>query len=61
MPPAGKIYRYYIPDIDEYVRVCELCRLKHWESILLKKWKLVGREGEEANPCMACSEEEPLN
>jgi len=61
LAPTGKIYRYYIPDIDVYVRVCGLCRLKHWESILLKKWKLVGSEGEEENPCMACSEEEPLD
>jgi len=51
-------YRYYIPTIEEYIWVCEDCRLKYWESILLKKWKLVARESEGKQHCMACSEKE---
>jgi len=53
-----RFFRYYIPAIEEHIRVCESCRLKHWESILLKKWKLVAREFDGEHYCMACAPEE---
>ena len=52
------VYRYYIPSIDEHIWVCRDCRLQYWESILLKKWRLVDRKPEGEQPCMACSAEE---
>jgi hypothetical protein len=55
---TGRLFKYYIPAIDEHISVCDSCRLKHWESILLKKWKLVAREPQGQNRCMACAPEE---
>lgn len=54
---TNALYRYYIPSIDEHIWVCTDCRLKYWESILLKKWRLVGSEQAGKQHCMACSEE----
>ncbi len=54
---TNPVYRYYIPSIDEHIWVCRNCRLQHWESILLKKWRLVDRKAEGMQQCMACSEE----
>lgn len=54
---TNPVYRYFIPTIDAHIWVCRNCRLKHWESILLKKWELVDRKPEGHHPCMACSEE----
>jgi hypothetical protein len=54
---TNPVYRYYIPAIDEHIWVCRDCRLKYWESILRKKWRLVDRKSEGEHYCMACSEE----
>lgn len=55
---TNPVYRYYIPAIDEHIWVCRDCRLKYWESILRKKWRLVDRKSEGMHHCMACSEED---